>query len=129
MKSIFQPVTEEMLLTYINQLTGQNDSTTGEMRQYSSIAQKLMSKMGHKSGTGLGKTSQGIVEPISASSQQGRRGLGHILKGLEDEIVDWDPSSETVEVKEIIDWLPPNDNPCPTMSGIANINAISNIKY
>lgn len=109
---------------------GSKPSAASEVGQYSSIAQKLMSKMGHKSGTGLGKAGQGIVEPVSASIQRGRRGLGHILKGLEDEVVDWDPSSETVEVEEIIDWLPPNDDPCPPMSGIANANAnaIHNIK-
>merc|ERR1719414_2255805 len=54
---------------------------------YSSIAQKMMAKMGYQSGKGLGKRGQGIVEPVVASNRRGRRGLGYILKGLEDKKV------------------------------------------
>jgi len=42
---------------------------------YSSQAERMMSMMGYKSGTGLGKAQQGRVEPVGLSSQKGRRGL------------------------------------------------------
>ena len=76
-----------------------------------------MSKMGYEAGRGLGKSSQGIVEPVSASTQRGRRGLGHILKGLEDEKVTWDPTQEIVEVNEKPEWLPSCTESCPSMQG------------
>ena len=31
-------------------------------------------------GTGLGKAAQGRVEPVTVSTQRGRRGLGHIIE-------------------------------------------------
>ena len=73
--------------------------------------------MGYSAGQGLGKTSQGRVEPVLAATQRGRRGLGLILKGLEDEKVDWDPSQEVVEVNAKPEWLPPCSEPCPTTQG------------
>ena len=87
-----------------------------ESSNYSSFAQKMMAKMGYQSGKGLGSKGQGIVEPVTASNQRGRRGLGHILKGLEDEKVDWDPDSEVVDVEEKVEWLPPITEPVPSMN-------------
>ena len=87
-----------------------------ESMNYSSVSQKLMAKMGYQAGKGLGKAGQGRVEPVQASSQRGRRGLGHILKGLEDEKVDWDPDQEVVEAREQVDWLPINREEVPSMS-------------
>ena len=83
--------------------------------QYSSISMKLMASMGYKAGTGLGKAGQGRVEPVTASMQRGQRGLGYIIKALEDEKVQWDASKEVVEVEERVEWLPSNDEPCPSI--------------
>lgn len=62
-------------------------------------------KMGYSSGKGLGKHAQGVVEPVALSSQRGRRGLGHIVEGFEEEDVEWDFDQEKVEVVENVDWL------------------------
>ena len=87
-----------------------------ENSNYSSFAQKMMAKMGYQSGKGLGKSGQGRVEPVEASNQRGRRGLGHILKGLEDEKVEWDASEEIVEVEETVEWLPTQTENVPEMA-------------
>ena len=84
--------------------------------QYSSISMKLMASMGYKAGTGLGKAGQGIVEPVAASMQRGQRGLGYIIKALEDEKVQWDASKEVVKVEEPIEWIPSNEEPCPSIN-------------
>ena len=46
--------------------------------------------MGYVPGRGLGKDETGIAEPISESTNKGRRGLGFILDGLEAEDVKWE---------------------------------------
>lgn len=43
---------------------------------YSEKSKRMMSKMGFKPGKGLGKFEHGRVEPVEASTQKGRRGLG-----------------------------------------------------
>ena len=54
-------------------------------------------KMGYKAGKGLGKHQQGMAEPIEASQQRGRRGLGLRLVGLEaSEDVEWSEEQEEV---------------------------------
>ena len=46
--------------------------------------------MGHKPGTALGRTGEGIVEPIKESTQRGRAGLGtEGVPELEPENVEW----------------------------------------
>ena len=46
--------------------------------------------MGHKPGTGLGRSGEGIVEPIKESTQRGRAGLGTGMSELEPEDVEWE---------------------------------------
>jgi hypothetical protein len=82
----------------------------------------MMSKMGHKSGKGLGKKAQGIIEPVGISKQKGRRGLGLILEGLEEETVQWDESREHVVVEEEVSWMPVCSEHCPKIKGYLKQN-------
>ena len=43
---------------------------------YSSFAHKMMSKMGHTAGKGLGKAAQGIASPVAAVGRPGTKGGG-----------------------------------------------------
>ncbi|XP_046632106.1 cap-specific mRNA (nucleoside-2'-O-)-methyltransferase 1-like isoform X1 [Daphnia pulicaria] len=83
-------------------------------------ATAMMAKMGWAKGTGLGKKSQGMTQPIEVSKQRGRRGLGLQIKGLEAEDVEWDSSRETVVVEEEISWLHPDSTPAPTLPELKN---------
>lgn len=53
--------------------------------------------MGHKTGTGLGRHSQGRVEIIESSVQKGRRGLGAAVSGFETKNLDWKFENEEVK--------------------------------
>lgn len=62
-----------------------------------SKAEQMMRKMGYM-GKGLGKHEQGRIEPVEASKQKGRRGLGHHIPQLEKALDKWDPNDEVVQV-------------------------------
>lgn len=72
---------------------------------YSGPSLRMMEKMGYRKDTGLGRLGQGRVEPIEASQQKGRRGLGMRLDDLDKAAVKWDPSIEEVLIPERVEWL------------------------
>ncbi|RUS78259.1 hypothetical protein EGW08_013975 [Elysia chlorotica] len=74
--------------------------------EMSAMAKKMMAKMGHKEGEGLGKHGQGRKEIVEASTQRGRRGLGMVVAGLEPKNVDWDFDREKIIIDETVEWLP-----------------------
>ncbi|CAG9786792.1 unnamed protein product [Diatraea saccharalis] len=89
-----------------------NSSSHGEMdeafsKDYSEKSKRIMSNMGYKPGKGLGKFEHGRVEPVEASTQKGRRGLGSkpsILGELPKDLK-WSPDEVSPEAKEEPVWL------------------------
>lgn len=79
-----------------------SNQTEEEKGWYSAKAKNMMSNMGFKPGKGLGKFEHGRTEPVEASTQKGRRGLG--LKsstvGTVPRDFKWSPDDEKAEAKE-----------------------------
>ncbi|KAG9431860.1 cap-specific mRNA (nucleoside-2'-O-)-methyltransferase 1 [Apis mellifera carnica] len=75
---------------------------------------RMMKKMGYKEGYGLGKNKQGRLEPVEASKQHGRRGLGHNIPGLEASSLKWDPAEEEIKCKEDMEWIKNSNKNLPT---------------
>ncbi|KAG7308575.1 hypothetical protein JYU34_005791 [Plutella xylostella] len=75
---------------------------------YSEKAKRMMSQMGFKPGRGLGKFEHGRTEPVEASTQKGRRGLGlkPSIVGTVPQDFKWSPDDEKPEVKEEVLWIP-----------------------
>jgi cap1 methyltransferase len=84
-----------------------------KMAEYSDFSKRMMSKMGHRPGEGLGRTGEGIVEPIKESVQRGRVGLGaEGVKELLAEEVKWE--EEEVSCREHLEWIKPCTMDPPT---------------
>uniref|UniRef100_A0A1I8MRU7 Cap-specific mRNA (nucleoside-2'-O-)-methyltransferase 1 n=1 Tax=Musca domestica TaxID=7370 RepID=A0A1I8MRU7_MUSDO len=78
-------------------------------RSYSNKAMEMMKKMGYETDKGLGKQSQGRLEPIVAFQQDGRKGLG-LKQGTFLALSDkWDISSEEILIPEEVSWI---SSPC-----------------
>lgn len=69
---------------------------------YSEKSKRMMSNMGFKPGRGLGKYEHGRVEPVEASTQKGRRGLGLRPSevGQVPQDFKWSPDDAKPEAKE-----------------------------
>lgn len=92
-------------------LDNENKSNTNNV-SYIDKTQRMMEKMGYHPGTGLGKHSQGRVEPIELFLQRGRRGFGHSVPiGLKEASVKWNSEDEVIKVIEDMTWLQ-NKNTC-----------------
>ncbi|XP_055682502.1 cap-specific mRNA (nucleoside-2'-O-)-methyltransferase 1 [Lutzomyia longipalpis] len=86
---------------------GQNEEDEPKVKKstYSDISWRMMKKMGYQDNTGLGKHSQGRVDPVEASKQKGRRGLGAAPDPVDHSATRFDETEEVIQMPEIIDWL------------------------
>eukprot|EP00002_Diphylleia_rotans_P002545 TRINITY_DN1159_c0_g4_i2.p1 TRINITY_DN1159_c0_g4~~TRINITY_DN1159_c0_g4_i2.p1 ORF type:complete len:424 (+),score=76.27 TRINITY_DN1159_c0_g4_i2:72-1343(+) len=76
---------------------------------FSEKSKRILEKMGHRQGEGLGANRQGITQPIETQVHLGRRGLGFELPGMEAEDIDWE--QEKVSVSQAAEWFPSCQEP------------------
>lgn len=90
----------------VNDMNDPEYAYTGE---YSEKSKRMMSNMGYKPGKGLGKFEHGRTEPVEASAQKGRRGLGlkPSIVGSVPEDFKWTPDESKPEAKEKVIWMSP----------------------
>lgn len=71
--------------------------------EYSEKSKRMMSNMGFKPGKGLGKFEHGRTEPIEASAQKGRRGLGampSVVGSIPKDLMKWSPEDTKASPNE-----------------------------
>lgn len=90
--------------------------TKRKYENYSGISLRMMEMMGYRSDTGLGKEGQGRLEPVEASTQKGRRGLGLKLDGIETAAQKWSLDMENVQLRETANWLQDYSDDLETLS-------------
>jgi len=95
--------------------SGSAAASEAALNKYSDVAQRMMARMGYTKGKGLGKDETGRVNPVEASNQRGRRGLGLKLGGLEAKSdATWDEDDE-VMIKQDPVWMSQNTSPAPLL--------------
>ncbi|XP_059618679.1 cap-specific mRNA (nucleoside-2'-O-)-methyltransferase 1 [Phlebotomus argentipes] len=72
---------------------------------YSKASLRMMQKMGYQERTGLGKHSQGRLDPVEASKQKGRRGLGAAPDAVDISATHFDETEEKIQIPEIVNWM------------------------
>ncbi|CAB3220736.1 unnamed protein product [Arctia plantaginis] len=89
-----------------------NNRDQAEYTGYSESAKRMMKSMGFKHGKGLGKFEHGRTQPVEASTQKGRRGLGAKPSVVGELPQDFKASTEDEkpEAKEEVLWLNPAPN-------------------
>lgn len=100
MRPSFQDTNDSTFYNKNSNQTKELDDTIAS--GYSEKSKRMMSNMGFKPGKGLGKYEHGRVEPIEASTQKGRRGLG-LKPSIVGEIsrdFKWTPDDAKPEAKE-----------------------------
>lgn len=88
----------------------------GKFENYSDKSFLMMQKMGYKVDTGLGKEGTGRLEPVEASTQKGRRGLGLKLDSLDTAALKWSPEMENIQLRESAIWISDYSNDLETLS-------------
>ncbi|XP_059052007.1 cap-specific mRNA (nucleoside-2'-O-)-methyltransferase 1 [Achroia grisella] len=108
MRPNFQEITD-LNSSYKNQSNNIDDSYG---KNYSDKSKRMMSNMGFKPGRGLGKREDGRVEPVEASTQKGRRGLGlkpSVVGNLPQSFM-WNADDAKPEAEEKPTWISPAQN-------------------
>lgn len=100
MRPSFQDTNENTF--YNKSLSSHNEMDGAFTMDYSEKSKRMMSSMGYKPGKGLGKFEHGRIEPVEASTQKGRRGLGLKPSIVGDVPKDfkWSPDDLKPEAKE-----------------------------
>lgn len=110
------PYTSDIDQGSFNNELNEKKNEEKEMKfNYTGKGLRLMQQMGYAGG-GLGKRGEGIVEPVAASVQEGRRGFGLKLEGLDTAATKWDPKLEKIDIPEKMYWLKNETNDLDQLS-------------